>query len=337
MAIRVAINGFGRIGRLVMRALLDDPEFDVVCINDIASPQVLAPLLQNDSVHGRLKQTVTCDSNFFYIDNVRTQVFAERDPKNLPWKELAVDFVIESTGLFTTIENASEHLAGGAKVKVLITAPSKDAPMFVMGVNHKHFDPEKHQIVSSASCTTNCLAPVAKVLHDHFGIEEGLMTTVHAATASQKAVDVAGGKDLRASRSVLNNIIPASTGAAKAVGKVIPELEGKLTGMAFRVPISNVSVVDLTVKLSKSTNLDEISALMKEASETYLQGILGYTEEPLVSTDFIGCPLSGVYDKNACIQLNPEFFKIVAWYDNEWGYSNRVVDLMRYISTAKTL
>lgn len=333
MAVRVAINGFGRIGRMAYRAMVDNPEFDVVFINDTASIESLAPLLQNDSVHGRLSQIVSHDSNFLYVDDVRTQVFAEKDPRKLPCSEIAVDFIVESTGVFTTLENAREHLANGTQARVLITAPSKDAPMYVMGVNHTHYDPEKDQIISNASCTTNCLAPVAKILHDHFGIEEGLMTTVHAVTASQKAVDMAGARDSRASRSLFN-IIPSSTGAAKAVGRVIPDLEGKLTGMAFRVPVPNVSVIDLTVRLSKSTNLDEIAALMKEASETHMQGIMGYTEEPVVSSDFIGCPLSAVYDANACIQLTPQFFKVVAWYDNEWGYANRIVDLMRYMSTS---
>lgn len=329
-AIRIGINGFGRIGRLIFRAMLDDPDFDVVFINELAPLETLAPLLQNDSVHGRLSKSVTHDDHFIYTDHKRTQVLKENDPKHIPYSELAVDFIIESTGVFTTLEKAKGHHAGGATGRVLITAPSKDAPMYVVGVNHEEFNPETDQIISAASCTTNCLAPLAKVLHDQFGIVEGLMSTIHAVTAGQKVVDVAGARDVRASRGILNNIIVSSTGAAKAVGKVMKDLEGKLTGTAFRVPIPDVSVVDLTVRLEKSTNLNEISSQMKEASETYLSGILGYTEEPVVSTDFIGCPLSSVYDKTASIELNSYFYKLVAWYDNEWGYANRCVDLIRY-------
>ncbi len=333
-AIRVAINGFGRIGRLVFRAIVNNPEFEVVLINDLAPIHHLANLFLNDSVHGRLDADVHVDSNFIYVNEKRIQVFAESNPQNIPYSEIAVDYVIEATGHFNTIEEAKKHQAGGANsAVVIITAPSNDAPMFVMGVNNTSFNKETNRIISNASCTTNCLAPIAKVLNDNFEIIEGLMTTIHAATASQQVVDVAKGRDIRAQRSTLNNIIPSSTGAAKAVGKVIPDLENKLTGMAFRVPVTDVSVVDLTVRLAKSTNLEEIAALMKEASETHMQGILGYTEELLVSSDFIGCPLSAVYDKNAGIQLSPQFFKLVAWYDNEWGYANRCVDLMRYISS----
>ena len=332
-SIRVAINGFGRIGRLVFRALLENKNFDVVLINDLFPPSFLAPLLQSDSVHGRLKQAVTFDANFLFIGDKRIQVFAQKEAKLIPYSEMPVDFVVEASGHYTTLERAKEHLVSGGVGHVVITAPSSDAPMFVMGVNHTHFNKDVDKVVSNASCTTNCLAPIAKILHDHFTIEEGLMTTIHALTAGQKVVDVAGGRDIRACRSALNNIIHSSTGAAKAVGKVIPQLEGKLTGTAFRVPVMDVSVIDLNVRLVKSTNLSEISALMKEASETYMQSIMGYTEEELVSTDFIGCPLSAVYDKTAGIQLSPNFFKLVAWYDNEWGYANRCVDLMHYIAT----
>ncbi len=328
--IRVAINGFGRIGRMVFRALMDKPEFDVCLINDLVPLSMLAPLLQYDSVHGRLNKKVTYDDHFLYLGEMRIQYVSEKDLKRIPYNEVGVDFVIESTGHYTTLEKAKEHLVSGAVSYVMITAPA-DVPMYVMGVNHKQFDCEKDQVFSSASCTTNCLAPVAKVLHDQFGIVEGLMTTIHALTASQTVVDVAKGRDMRACRAALNNIIPSSTGAAKAVGKVIPELNGKLTGTAFRVPVVDVSVVDLTVRLAKSTNLDEIAVAMKEASETYLKSILGVTEEELVSTDFIGCPLSAVYDVPAGVQLNQNFFKLVAWYDNEWGYANRCVDLMRSI------
>ncbi len=330
--IRVAINGFGRIGRMVFRALVDNAEFDVCLINDLEPISILAYLLKYDSVHGKLNKEVNYDDNFLYIGEKRVQVFAEKEAKNIPYKEISVDFVIEATGHYTKLEKAKEHLVSGAVSYVMITAPA-DVPMFVMGVNHAMFDREKDTVFSCASCTTNCLAPIAKVLHDNFGIVEGLMTTIHAVTATQKVVDVAGGRDKRACRTALSNMGPSSTGAAKAVGKVIPELEGKLTGTAFRVPVIDVSVVDLTVRLAKSTSLDDISAAMKKASETNLHKILGYTEEELVSTDFIGCPLSAVYDKTAGIQLNPNFFKLVAWYDNEWGYANRCVDLMRTIMT----
>ena len=337
MSIRVGINGFGRIGRLVFRVLLEKPNlFDVVGINDLFSAEILAYLLQHDSVHGRLNKTVRADGDFLYVDDKKYKVFAHKDPKELPWKKLGVDVVVESTGLFTTKEKANAHILAGAE-RVIITSPSSDASMFVMGVNHTMYDSKDPElkVISNASCTTNCLAPIAKVLHEKFGIVEGLMTTVHAVTATQKTVDGPSHKDVRGGRGILNNIIPSSTGAASAVGKVIPGLKGKLTGMALRVPVSDVSVVDLTVGLEKGASHDEIAALMKEKSLGDLKGILGYTEEQLVSSDFIGSTLSAIYDKDASIELNSNFHKVVAWYDNEWGYSNRVVDLIQYIQSVK--
>ena len=331
MSIRVGINGFGRIGRLVFRALLEDGAFDVVFINDLFSPEVLAYLLVHDSVHGRFDQSVRAEGNFLYVNDKRIQVFSEREPEKLPCKELMLNFVVESTGFFTQEERAKVHVTSGAQ-RVVITAPS-DAPMFVMGVNHYHYDPDV-TVMSNASCTTNCLAPIVKILQDRFGVVEGLMTTTHAVTAAQKTVDGPSRKDLRGGRSILNNIIPSSTGAASAVGKVIPELKGKLTGMALRVPVSDVSVVDLTVRLEKGASRDEIAQAIYEASEKEFKGIVGYTEQQVVSTDFIGSPLSAIYDKGASIELNPYFHKVIAWYDNEWGYSNRVVDLMRYVQSA---
>ncbi len=334
MSIRVGINGFGRIGRLVFRALADNPEFDVVAVNDLFSSELLAYLLKHDSVHGFFTKPVNFEPNFLYVADKKIPVFSQKDPKDLPWGKLDVDVVVEATGLFTTRERANSHILAGAK-RVVITSPSEDAKMFVMGVNHGMFDPDdpEHKVISNASCTTNCLAPIAKVLHEEFGIIEGLMTTVHAVTATQKTVDGPHQKDIRGCRGVLNNIIPSSTGAAKAVGKVIPELKGKLTGMAFRVPISDVSVVDLVLRLEKGVAHDEIAKLMLKKSQGELKGILGYTEEQVVSSDFIGSTLSAVYDKDASIELNRNFHKVVAWYDNEWGYSNRVVDLIRYIQS----
>jgi glyceraldehyde 3-phosphate dehydrogenase len=334
MSIRVGINGFGRIGRLVFRVLLENPEFDVVGINDLFPAETLAYLLQNDSVHGRLKSSVRAEGDFLYVNDKKFQIFAHRDPSLLPWDKLAVEVVVESTGLFTTKEKANGHILAGAK-SVVITAPSSDASMFVMGVNHAMYDSKDPdlRVISNASCTTNCLAPIAKVLHEEFEIIEGLMTTVHAVTATQATVDGPSHKDVRGGRGILNNIIPSSTGAASAVGKVIPDLRGKLTGMALRVPVSDVSVVDLTVRLKKKTSLSEIAALMLKKSLGDLKGILGYTEEQLVSSDFIGSPLSAIYDKDASIELNANFFKVIAWYDNEWGYSNRVVDLIRYMQS----
>jgi glyceraldehyde 3-phosphate dehydrogenase len=312
--------------------LLDDPSFDVVGINDVYPAEVLAYLLVNDSVHGKFKKSVHTEGDFLYVDDKKIQLFSHKDPKELPWKKLEVDFVVESSGIFTTKEKANAHILAGAS-RVVITAPSPDARMFVMGVNHEMFDPRDPdlKVISNASCTTNCLAPIAKVLHDNFKIIEGLMTTVHAVTATQKTVDGPSLKDLRGGRGVLNNIIPSSTGAASAVGKVIPELKGKLTGMAFRVPVSDVSALDLTVKLEKGVSQSDIASIMLEESKKSLKGILGYTDEQVVSSDFIGSTLSAIYDKDASIELNPNFHKVVAWYDNEWGYSNRVVDLIRYI------
>jgi glyceraldehyde 3-phosphate dehydrogenase len=332
MSIRVAINGFGRIGRLIFRILLEREDFEVVSVNDLFPSDVLAYLLVNDSVHGRLKRSVRAEGNFLYIDEKKVELFSEKDPAKLPWGKQAIDVVVESTGLFTTKEKANAHILAGAQ-RVVITAPSQDAKMFVMGVNHKDFDPKdpEQRVVSNASCTTNCLAPIAKVLHEKYKIIEGLMTTVHAVTATQKTVDGPSSKDLRGGRGILNNIIPSSTGAASAVGKVIPELKGKLTGMALRVPITDVSALDLTVRLEKGASHSEIAMAMHEASLQELSGILGYTEEQIVSSDFIGSELSAVYDRDASIELNPNFHKVVAWYDNEWGYSNRVVDLIRYM------
>jgi len=331
-AIRVAINGFGRIGRLVFKKLLSNPRFDIVLINDLASLDVLAYLLQNDSVHGRLNQQVRVDGQVLCVGEKRIQFSSEKDPKNISYRELSVDIVVESTGFFTSKEKAQQHIVAGA-ARVVVTAPSADIPMFVMGVNHHHYNPDFHKVVSNASCTTNCLAPIAKVLHNHFGIVEGLMTTIHAATAKQQVVDTASSGDLRGCRSVFGNIIPSSTGAAKAVGMVLPELNGKLTGMAFRIPSSDVSVVDLTVRLEKGVSYDEIAKAMKDASERDLKGILGYTEEAVVSADFIGCSLSSIFDYEAGIELNKHFHKIVSWYDNEWGYASRVSDLMEYMSS----
>ncbi len=334
MTIRVGINGFGRIGRLVFRILLERKDFDIVCINDLFPAEVLAYLLVNDSVHGRLKKNIHAEGNFLYIEDRKIELFSEKDPSKIPWGERETDVVVESTGLFTTKEKANAHIVAGAK-RVVITAPSQDAKMFVMGVNHHNFDPRdpEQRIVSNASCTTNCLAPIAKILHSKYKIIEGLMTTVHAVTATQKTVDGPSLKDLRGGRGILNNIIPSSTGAASAVGKVIPELKGKLTGMAFRVPITDVSALDLTVRFEKGATHGEIAEVMREASVHDLSGILGYTEEQIVSSDFIGSKLSAVYDKDASIELNPNFHKVVAWYDNEWGYSNRVVDLIHYMQS----
>jgi len=330
----VAINGFGRIGRLVFRALMDDPRYKVVLINDLADPKSLAYLLKYDSIHGTIRKNIKADDDFLYLENHPISVFAKKDPKDIPYKEIPVDFVIEATGVFSSLDAANRHITAGAK-RVIITAPS-DAKMFVMGVNHKEFDPKEHLAVSLASCTTNCLAPLAHVLHSHFGIIEALMTTVHAVTASQKTQDSVSRKDFRGGRGIINNIIPSGTGAAKAVGQVIPELDGKMTGMAFRVPVDDVSVVDLTVRLKKSTTLKEINQAMHDASKGYLKGILGVTDDPVVSSDFKGCTLSSIYDESASIELNGNFFKLVSWYDNEWGYANRVCDMMHYIASQLT-
>ncbi|MCB1143713.1 MAG: type I glyceraldehyde-3-phosphate dehydrogenase [Leptospiraceae bacterium] len=329
---KIAINGFGRIGRLVLRAGLSDPNLEFVAVNDLVTPDNLAYLFKYDSTHGIFKGTVEHDENNLIINGKKIQCFSEREPEKLPWKAMGVDYVVESTGRFTDKDGAGKHLQAGAK-KVVISAPAKDKtiPTFVMGVNETKYDPSQDHIVSNASCTTNCLAPIVKVVLDNFGIEEGLMTTVHAMTATQPTVDGPSKKDFRGGRGAAQNIIPASTGAAKAVGLCIPEIAGKLTGMSFRVPTPDVSVVDLTVKTTKSTNLAEIKKKMKEAAEGSMKGILGYTDEEVVSTDFTGSPLSSIFDSGACIELNGNFFKLISWYDNEMGYSNRVVDLIRYM------
>ncbi len=328
MTIKVAINGFGRIGRLAFRALLNRPEFEVVAINDLITSDYMAYLLRYDSTHGQFHADIKSTENSLIIDGQVIRTTEHKQPLDCNWQEVECDVVIESTGLFTGSHQAQRHIEAGAQ-KVIISAPSADAPMFVMGVNHEQYQPHM-QVISNASCTTNCLAPIAKVLHDNWGISEGLMTTVHAATASQRTVDGAIPSDWRGARSMGNNIIPSATGAAKAVGKVIPELNGKLTGMAFRVPTIDVSVVDLTVRLEKSANYEDIKLAMKQASETSLQGILGYTEDAVVSSDFLHDPRSAVFDASAGIALNDNFVKVVAWYDNEWGYANRLVDLAKH-------
>jgi glyceraldehyde 3-phosphate dehydrogenase len=331
--VRIGINGFGRIGRLVFRATVKRPDVEVVAINDLLELDHLAYLLKYDSVHGHFDGTVEVRGDSLVVNGKKIRITAEKDPASLKWDEVGADIVAECTGIFTTLDTAQKHIDGGAK-KVVISAPSKDAPMFVMGVNHKMVK-ASDTIVSNASCTTNCLAPLAKVLHDNFGIEEGLMTTVHATTATQLTVDGPSRKDFRGGRSAMLNIIPAATGAAKAVTKVIPELEGKLTGMAFRVPTADVSVVDLTVRLEKATSYEEIKKVFKTASEGELKGILGYTEEDVVSQDFIGDTRTSIFDAGAGIELNSKFFKVVSWYDNEAGYSNKLVDLAEYISDLK--
>ena len=329
--IKIGINGFGRIGRMVLRASLERDDVDVVAINDLLNIDHLAYLLKYDSVHGKCKADVSVHNNNLIINGNEVFVSAERDPKNISWDSKNVDVVAECTGIFTTLETAQYHIDGGAP-KVVISAPSKDAPMYVMGVNHNDLN-KNDFIISNASCTTNCLAPLTKVLNDSFGIEEALMTTVHAVTATQFTVDGPSKKDYRGGRSSLLNIIPASTGAAKAVTKVIPSLEGKITGMAFRVPTANVSVVDLTVKLSKETSYEEVMKTIKKASESELHNILGYTEEAVVSQDFIGDSRTSIVDAKAGIQLNSMFYKIISWYDNEAGYSNKLLDLAKHFSS----
>ena len=327
--VKVGINGFGRIGRITFRAILDRDDVEVVAINDLLDIDHLAYLLKYDSVHGTCDATIDISGNNLIVNGKNVRVTAERNPLDIKWGDAHVDVVAECTGVFTTLEKANLHIQAGAK-KVAISAPSADAPMFVMGVNHDTIK-STDLIVSNSSCTTNCLAPVAKVLHDNFGIDEGLMTTVHAATSTQVTVD-GPAKNFRLGRSALNNIIPSSTGAAQAVGKVIPELDGKLTGMSFRVPTANVSVVDLTVKLNKETSYDEIKKTFKAASENELRGVLSYTEDAVVSQDFVGCAYTSNFDANAGIELSPKFFKIISWYDNEYGYSCKLVDLMCFIS-----
>lgn len=327
--LKIGINGFGRIGRIAFRIASKRDNVEIVAINDLLDVEHLAYLLEYDSVHGRFDGTIEVKNGNLVVNGKEVRVTAERNPEDLKWDAVGVDVVMDCTGIFTTLDSANAHLKAGAK-KVVISAPSKDAPMFVMGVNHTQAK-ASDTIVSNASCTTNCLAPLAKVINDNFGIEEGLMTTVHAATATQAVVDAPSKKDFRGGRSALNNIIPSSTGAAKAVGKVIPELNGKLTGMAFRVPTVDVSVVDLTVRTKKSVSYDELKAVVKKASENELKGILGYTEEDVVSQDFVGESQTSVFDANAGIALNNNFFKLVAWYDNEFGYSSKLVDLSTHI------
>ena len=331
MAIRVGINGFGRIGRMVFRAAAQDfADIEIVGINDLLEPDYLAYMLRYDSVHGRFKGEVSVEGNTLVVNGRNIRLTAVKDPAELKWNEVNADVVIESTGLFLTKETAEKHIAAGAK-KVIMSAPSKDdTPMFVYGVNDKTYAGQT--IISNASCTTNCLAPIAKVLNDNWGIKRGLMTTVHAATATQKTVDGPSNKDWRGGRGILENIIPSSTGAAKAVGKVIPELNKKLTGMAFRVPTSDVSVVDLTVELNKETTYADICAAMKTASQGAMKGVLGYTEEKVVATDFRGESCTSVFDAEAGMALDSTFVKIVSWYDNEWGYSSKVLEMVRVIS-----
>ncbi|XP_045478561.1 glyceraldehyde-3-phosphate dehydrogenase 2-like [Harmonia axyridis] len=328
---KFGINGFGRIGRLVLRAALERGA-ECVGVNDpFLDAAYMEYLFKYDSTHGRFKGEVSHDDKNLIIDGKKIAIFSERDPKAIPWGKVGAKYVVESTGVFTTIEKAKAHIEGGA-AKVIISAPSADAPMYVCGVNLDEYDP-KAPVISNASCTTNCLAPLAKVIHDKFGIVEGLMTTVHATTATQKTVDGPSGKLWRDGRGAAQNIIPASTGAAKAVTKVIKSLDGKLTGMAFRVPTADVSVVDLTCRLEKGASMDEIKKAVKEAADGPMKGILGYTEDDVVSSDFIGCTCSSVFDAKAGISLNPNFVKLIAWYDNEYGYSCRVVDLIKHINT----
>ncbi len=331
--VKVGINGFGRIGRLMFRAGLECEDIEFCGINDLVPPDNLAYLLKYDSTHGMFKGKVEAKPDGIVVGDRFIPCFAVRNPEELPWEKYGAEYIVESTGLFTDYEGASKHLKAGAK-RVVISAPTKEqdpekVPTLLVGVNHHTYDPSKHTIVSNASCTTNCLAPIAKVLHDNFGFAEGLMTTVHAMTATQPTVDGPSKKDFRGGRGAGQNIIPSSTGAAKAVTLVLPELKGKLTGMAFRVPTPDVSVVDLTFKTEKATSYAEICAAMKAASEGELKGILGYTEDPVASTDFTGDTHSSIFDADAGIELNANFFKVVSWYDNEWGYSNRMLDLMR--------
>ena len=331
--IKVGINGFGRIGRLVFRASIERENIQVVAINDLLDVDYMAYMLKYDSIHGQFKGDIKVEDGCLVVNGDKIRVTSEKDPANLKWNEVGAEYVVESTGLFLTKELAEKHIAAGAK-RVVMSAPSKDdTPMFVMGVNNDTYNGQP--IVSNASCTTNCLAPIVKVLHDNFGMVEGLMTTVHATTATQKTVDGPSAKDWRGGRAAAGNILPSSTGAAKAVTKVIPELKGRLTGMSFRVPTLDVSVVDLTCRLEKATTYDEIKAAMKKASENELKGVLGYTEDAVVSTDFIGDKRTSIFDAAGGIMLNPNFVKVIAWYDNEMGYSNKVLDLIAYMNTKK--
>jgi len=329
---KIGINGFGRIGRLAFRAAINRKDIEIVGINDLVEPDYMAYMLKYDSTHGIFDGTVEVKDGNLVVNGKTIRVTAERDPANLKWNEVGAEYIIESTGLFLTQESAQKHIDAGAK-KVVMSAPAKDdTPTFVMGVNHKTLTAQ-HTIVSNASCTTNCLAPITKVLMDNFGIIEGLMTTVHATTATQKTVDSPSAKDWRGGRGAAQNIIPSSTGAAKAVGLVIPAIKGKLTGMAFRVPTPDVSVVDLTVRLEKPATYAQIKQAMKDASEGELKGILGYTEDAVVSTDFLGDARTSIFDADAGIALNDNFVKVVAWYDNEWGYSNKIIDLLQHMAT----
>ncbi len=332
MSVKIGINGFGRIGNLAFQAALKKKEVEVVAINDpFITADYMAYMVKYDTIHGKFEGEVTSKENTLVVNGKEIKVYNEMDPANIPWGKEGVDYVLECSGVFTTMEKAQAHIKGGAK-KVVISAPSKDAPMFVMGVNNEKYDPSMN-IVSNASCTTNCLAPLAKVINDNFGIVDGLMTTVHSTTATQKTVDGASKKDWRGGRAAAANIIPSSTGAAKAVGKVIPELNGKLTGMAFRVPTVDVSVVDLTCNLAKPATMEEICAVMKKASENEMKGIIEYTEDAVVSSDFINDEHTSIFDATAGIQLTDKFVKLVAWYDNEWGYSNKLVDLAVYMAS----
>jgi len=331
--IKVGINGFGRIGRIVFRNAVEHPEIQVVAVNDpFIEPKYAAYMLKYDSTHGLFKGDIEVDGSDLVVDGKKVKFYTERDPTAIPWKDTGAEYIVESTGVFTTTDKAKAHLVGGAK-KVIISAPSSDAPMYVMGVNEETYD-GKADVISNASCTTNCLAPLAKVINDKFGITEGLMTTIHSYTATQKTVDGPSGKDWRGGRGAAQNIIPSSTGAAKAVGKVIPELNGKLTGMSMRVPTSNVSVVDLTARLEKGATYEQIKDAIKEAADGPLKGILAYTEDDVVSTDMNGNTNSSIFDAKAGISLNDNFVKLVSWYDNEWGYSRRVLDLLAYIAKA---
>ena len=331
--VKIGINGFGRIGRLVLREAFERNDVEIVAVNDLMDIEQLAYLLKYDSVHGTFKKQVTVEGDFLIIEGQKIRVTAEKDPSLLKWNEVGVEVVADCSGVFKTMDKASLHLQAGAK-KVVISSPSDDIPMFVVGVNHENIT-ANDTILSNASCTTNCLAPVAKILNDEFGIVEGLMTTVHAATASQLVVDGSSKKDFRGGRSALNNIIPASTGAAKAVAKVIPELDGKLTGMAFRIPTPNVSVVDLTVKLAKPTSYENIMQVFKKAAETNYKGIVGFTNDAVVSQDFVSDTRTAIIDADAGIALNDTFFKIVAWYDNEYGYSAKLLDLIVHVNSLK--
>lgn len=329
--VKVGINGFGRIGRLVLRATVERKDIQIVAVNDpFVDLEYMEYMLKYDTIHGVFKGDVKTENGKLVVNGKEITVFAEMDPSNINWKSAGAEYIVEATGAFTTLDKASAHFNGGAK-KVVISAPSKDAPMFVMGVNNDKYTSDMN-VVSNASCTTNCLAPLAKVINDNFGIVEGLMTTVHSTTATQKTVDGPSKKDWRGGRAAAGNIIPSSTGAAKAVGKVIPELDGKLTGMAFRVPTLDVSVVDLTCRLEKAATYEEIKTAVKKASEGSMKGILGYTEDAVVSSDFITDPRTSIFDADAGIQLSDNFVKLISWYDNEWGYSNKVVDLIAHMA-----